>query len=237
MSCNVNFFYGFVLPRITQLESDIRVKAETQINDMLSQFANDACPSPQLIALLINQRNNIVQNLNLAQNNLIKYETFLEQLNAWLVAAKVVLSAFALNPLPAPTLLVSVIIKAKELVDDLTKISCALEIILERIISLIEILIDKLNSLDFQIARCNGENDNAIPVNIIQRATPQQSLGAGYRGFNIKVITQESELAPLRTAVAENQQGVIVLRGQPSYASSTQVLIDEMRFRIDAYLE
>jgi len=41
------------------------------------------------------------------------------------------------------------------------------------------------------------------------------------------------QLPPLRFAVAKDPDGVIVRRGEKSYSSSTQVLIDELRFKID----
>lgn len=41
---------------------------------------------------------------------------------------------------------------------------------------------------------------------------------------------------PRRVAVAKDNLGVIVLRGQPSFSSDTQVLLDELKFRIDNQL-
>ena len=44
------------------------------------------------------------------------------------------------------------------------------------------------------------------------------------------------EIAPRRFAVAKNKDGIIMLKGQKSFSSSTQVLLDEIKFRIDNQL-
>lgn len=41
---------------------------------------------------------------------------------------------------------------------------------------------------------------------------------------------------PRRLAVAKDNIGVIILRGQPSFSSDTKVLLDELKFRIDNQL-
>lgn len=51
--------------------------------------------------------------------------------------------------------------------------------------------------------------------------------------FHIETDPESPDYAPLRFAVAKDPQGVIVRRGDKSFSSSTQVLIDELRFKID----
>lgn len=56
--------------------------------------------------------------------------------------------------------------------------------------------------------------------------------------YLIKLITvpDSFELAPRRQAIVTDYRGVVVLRGPKSFASSPQVLIDEMKFIIDNQL-
>jgi len=51
------------------------------------------------------------------------------------------------------------------------------------------------------------------------------------------IIDPESpQIAPRRFAVAKNKDGIVVLKGQKSFSSSTQILLDEIKFRIDNQL-
>ena len=51
------------------------------------------------------------------------------------------------------------------------------------------------------------------------------------------IIDPESpQIAPRRFAVAKNKDGTVVLKGQKSFSSSTQILLDEIKFRIDNQL-
>jgi hypothetical protein len=54
--------------------------------------------------------------------------------------------------------------------------------------------------------------------------------------FRIETDPKGSDVAPRRFAVGLDQQGVAIIKGPPSYASDTQVLIDEVIFRIENQL-
>jgi hypothetical protein len=64
-----------------------------------------------------------------------------------------------------------------------------------------------------------------------------------YRGpngdlYKLEIVADidSPSIAPRRFAVAKDTSGVIVLRGTKSFSSSTQVLLDEIKFRIDNQL-
>jgi hypothetical protein len=73
---------------------------------------------------------------------------------------------------------------------------------------------------------------------VIAPRTPSGGTEAlTYRGYTIEIRTASGEyVAPLRYAVAIDRQGVVVLQGPRSYSSSTEVLIEEIKFRIDNQL-
>ena len=62
--------------------------------------------------------------------------------------------------------------------------------------------------------------------------------GANGKDYTLAIIEDTSEPGPIprRVAVAKDKIGVIVLRGQPSFSSDTQVLLDELKFTIDNQL-
>ena len=57
---------------------------------------------------------------------------------------------------------------------------------------------------------------------------------------NYKITIQEDKESPgfakRRFAQVENDRGVVVMRGPASFSSSTKVLVDEIKFRIDNQL-
>lgn len=58
-----------------------------------------------------------------------------------------------------------------------------------------------------------------------------------YRGYRLEVRTvSDNTPVPSRYAVAIDSVGVVVLEGPKSFSSSTKVLIDELKFRIDNQL-
>ena len=111
-----------------------------------------------------------------------------------------------------------------------------------------------LNKLEALLQRC-AENPNLTLEQrkaILEGAgnikpTTQQdlnSLDENYLNSNGTsytigiVIDPESanSIAPLRQAIAKDFRGVVVLRGPKSFAGDTQVLKDELKFRIDNQL-
>lgn len=71
--------------------------------------------------------------------------------------------------------------------------------------------------------------------------TPDESYT--YRGINgkdytLSIIEDRNIGAPVtrRVAIAKDRTGVVVLKGQPSFSSDTQILLDELKFKIDNQL-
>lgn len=93
----------------------------------------------------------------------------------------------------------------------------------DRLLSLLQQ--DTLNTDDTQIQ----QNNQVSAVNYRSRS------GKDYIIEIISEVGNQTEI-PLRRAVAKNNNGVIVLRGPKSFSSSTQILIDELKFRIDNQL-
>lgn len=56
-----------------------------------------------------------------------------------------------------------------------------------------------------------------------------------YRGYTLKIETDPNSpaIAPLRYAVALDRNGVVVYQGQKSFSSSTEVLVEEVKFALD----
>ena len=59
-----------------------------------------------------------------------------------------------------------------------------------------------------------------------------------YRGYTLEIREDlnNAGIAPRRFAVALDPVGVVILQGVPSFSSSTEVLLEELKFRIDNQL-
>ena len=116
--------------------------------------------------------------------------------------------------------------------------------------SVISMLISHLQILDQNIQECYPEinSDNQIglgvylePINLeLQKINQNQNQTTPtitkHNGFDLKVINANTNSVQglfRRQAVAINPQGVIALRGEPSFSSSDQILINELIFYIN----
>jgi hypothetical protein len=102
---------------------------------------------------------------------------------------------------------------------------------------LLEDLLNKLSNTSL----VNRNLLDTIKTNLnnykIQLAPVQTGLYRARNGveFLIEVLddTTAPSIAKRRFAVARNSQGIIVMKGQPSFASDVNVLVREIRFRLD----
>ena len=106
-----------------------------------------------------------------------------------------------------------------------------------------------LNVIDSLIQRCASnegltEEERAVLLDSIQDKTQElYRLGIEYRSqsgrvYTIKIINDPSSpaIAPKRQAIAQDFRGITVLTGPSSFASNPEVLIEELKFRIDNQL-
>lgn len=111
-----------------------------------------------------------------------------------------------------------------------------------------------LENLNGSIQSCveNLSNDDAQGAKeLLAKVRPLENLGSEasldesftYEGsdgriYNLSIESAKSntDVAQRRVAIAKNTSGVVILRGQPSFSSDTQVLLDELKFRLDNQL-
>ena len=109
-----------------------------------------------------------------------------------------------------------------------------------------------LESVNINIQECAEElQDSGSLQEILSAVQPLESTnlqddqnenfkyrGANGKDYTLAIIEDTSIKGPVprRVAIAKDNLGVIILRGQPSFSSDTQVLLDELKFRIDNQL-
>lgn len=109
----------------------------------------------------------------------------------------------------------------------------------------------RLEVIDLAIQRCS--EDSGELAQIVSAAQPPQNTGSEgppkttvgsatvddsqyqYKGYKLEIVKDPNSptIAPRRYAIAKDKSGVVVLYGPSSFSSDTQVLLDEIKFRID----
>lgn len=121
---------------------------------------------------------------------------------------------------------------------------------LQDILKRVNDLLSKLKTVTDQLAACSDPEKNKLSTELSNGtgvlstivADLESQLGGllttnnSYKGFTFDIIeeqTTDEVIAKRRYAIAINSSGVLTLQGQPSYATDTQVLIEELKLRID----
>lgn len=150
------------------------------------------------------------------------------------------------------------LVKLNKTLDKLLGEALAITAIIASITPVIANLKNRLTSIDLAIQQCSiGQPANLDeilataqpPENTGSEGTPTDAQGnpdpnylhtSTTTGKNyVLAIYQDPDspnIAPRRYATATDNRGIVVLKGPSSFSSSTQVLLDEVKFRIDNQL-
>jgi hypothetical protein len=170
-------------------------------------------------------------------------------------------SLLPLLPLPPPAVVPSPpstankLEKARRELNKLKLLSSSVLLILEVITDLLFKILSYLNMLDSLIQGCTEEylqehpedaeqiqtqvNNNLLESlnEIIQQQTEEQETNSReHKGFTFQVEsinTSEVNGLQRRRALALNSQGIVMLKGEPSFSSNDKILIDELKFYIN----
>lgn len=245
----IPFVIGLALEFGTTAAQDI-------INKKLPQSFD--CPSSAKIQELIKKRNDLVKQLN----NLYSSITILTKtikisgtlISALNIGVKVITSlpypatgipTIGLPPLTSGVIEITGTAKDK-LIQTLNKAGIIVSILtlsLATIGALLGTIIQILNQLDVLLAQCAEDQNMDLEqlnneINALANPTvvTTQSEDNTYKGFTLSIKIDETNNSKYikRYAVAQNIQGVPVLRTESSFASDPSVLISQLKFIIDS---
>ena len=227
-----------------------------------SDISNSICPTQSEIQRAINQRNRLTTQLNqifvtLATNAALAY--IFQQLS--LLFKQVEISVSSL-PIPlsvppgigVPYSLVSKIQEIEDLLNNLNKEFDRsyknLIISLLFLLGALIIILLLLQRIDQATEKCIEENKNGDLNNDLNLVEINQQLldisqnqslegqpqNAFFQGFEISVIDTNSGAGDLRRrqAVAKDNRGTIIVRGEPSFSAVDQILIEELKYYIQS---
>ena len=123
--------------------------------------------------------------------------------------------------------------------------------VISSVSSTLDSLRNRLSAIDLAVQECSQESPNLASIlaelqpkeNTGTEGTPQNAFGEddprfSYKGYKLEILQDPNspQIAPRRYAVARDRRGIVVLKGPPSFSSSTDILLDEIKFRIDNQL-
>ena len=240
MPCNSSTLFSYGLVSLSNAKNELRQKAIAELNRLKPKF-EDQCPTGPELEKIIATRNALVENIQRVQRRLDKIKEFTEKIRPYPTVVNSII--LTLKGLPIPNAYTTagltvifgdLLADAKELVKSTGDGICDFDDLIAKTTQELQDLISQLNALDALIQACAGTGLLDVPG--IQSVTNLESTqGIEYKGYTIKIQLDPTSpsIAPRRFAIALNKSGVVVLKGQPSFSSSTKVLIDEIKFRID----
>jgi hypothetical protein len=227
------------------------------IVDKKIDFLDDkVCPPKEEVLEAIRRRNQLVRQLNNIYKIVRTITKILKITSALIIGLRVAFAIAKLLPLARPTLLIAdggaVLKRRLEVAGIVVNI---LTVTAAVIGATLGIIIELLRSLDFLIQDCSEQIDPEtgeptipfIQINdelntfvdstgqLDDSVNPLTSKPLPYKGFTfeIKQDTSQNFQYPKRYAIARNIQGIQVLRSESSFASSPEILIEELKFVID----
>jgi hypothetical protein len=257
---------AWIAQQIGKARAFVIGKVMEQVNKITEQLSGDSCPPVEELEKILAIRDNLVQVIDNFEKKIEPIKQTAESLDPPIKSAKItvtVLEQLAILttvgvPPPLGGVIFSLPVKVTNKFAQLLSLSCQFVDMLEKDQSAIKELTQnatvfiqpvkaKLNSIDVKLEGCV----NKLPsdqrnkfLKLIGEQPPAVEEGdTVYRsksGNNYVIVILEDKQpnlpAPKRYAAVKDITGVIVLKGESSFSSSTKVLIDEIKFRIENQL-
>lgn len=245
---------------VGRIKGRVRTEVETKVEEFLEEFKTNAiCSNEVKLNNIITTKDRINTTLLGFKNRIEKIRKITDPLLAATTSFRLIINLLKILPTPTtPAVTTGTIISlsdklelAKEFVtqieEDVTTIN---NLILGTtgIFLIIENIISNLDIIEFEVRKCRGEvSEKEILDNLVKsKDTLTDPLinenlsftNSNGKEYKLEIKTESLDgIAPLRFAIArEVNSGRIVLTGEKSYSSSTSILINELKFRIETEL-
>lgn len=249
----------FVALLLGKLQAFIISYAMAEINKIIQKLLN-SCPPPEELARLTALVDTLKNLIGKYDKQVQKVEKIPATLEPAIAAGTVIVEILSHMPIPSSVppgvgvplgmiqtqanLLVFTRKMVETLGDDVTSINGMVEST-KGIFDPVKIRIQAIEAL---LARCaeNPELTDEERKSILDGAGNTSSsdidsragedyLASNGNTYNLSVIqeNQQGYDVPRRRAIAKDFRGIVVLKGPLSFAGSTQVLIDELKFRLE----
>jgi prefoldin subunit 5 len=248
-----------VSSQIGPMQGKLRSNIQKKVLELLKEFAN-GCPNADRMKRIMATRNNLLNTINSFQKRVDAIKPIANNIQPAISVAKAALQVIVNIPIPTAIIPpmsggvgvpMSILNRYSRAITVLSTTIDVLEADVKAVNSIvttvsvpIATLRDRLQAVDIKIAQCSSTDPNSAAL--LETAQPQGNTGSEgtpnpdylYKGYTLEIIEDPDspKIAPRRYAIAKDSRGNIKLIGQPSFSSSTQVLLDEIKFKIDNQL-
>jgi hypothetical protein len=235
----VNTLKFTLLPTILRLLAEFGISnAKQALNKKFNQPLT--CPSPNQIAKIISKKNKLVRQLNITYKVIKTTRVTVDITLGFIIALEIIQKTTLGIIIPTPPAIPA---SEKTIDQQIKKYKTIVEItsILLRILEeILAEIISYLNLLDQYIQHCSPDstqNQEIISIELTslttQQSQQQSPVITNVNGFEMGVETENTtNTLKRRRAIARNKQGVVMLKGEWSFSSIDQILIDELVFYI-----
>jgi len=248
-----------LIPMILTLLSSFGITQANELmskgKDIIEDIKNQTkCPTSDELSKLINRKNKLVKQINNLLKVIRSVENAIKPLEIFIDTLKKLLPTLDIASMTLPTSVppgigipAGVIIKFGDLIKsskDLIKVNEGkinnLNSPLSLLKSSLATALQYLNLLDNLIQQCSPDNDQSqeqISSELIalttQQAQQESPVVINVNGFEMGIETEPTTNSlKRRRAIARNKQGIVMLKGEYSFSSIDQILIDELVFYI-----
>lgn len=250
---------GIVARQVGSIQGKVTAQVQSRVLDMLSKFSSE-CPTPTELTKISNERNNLLKVINSFGNRVSTIGNVANQFGGVIGSLRAAIAVIKNIPIPTAVIPpqvgglgipVNILTRYSDTLIQLNKLVDKLEAERDAIYSIttsaggtVDALRVKLESIDSLIQECS-QSSPAL-AEIVSQLQPKENTGSEgvpsddylYKGYTLEIVQDPNspKIAPKRYAIAKNKQGSIVLYGPSSFSSDPQVLLDEVKFRIDNQL-
>jgi hypothetical protein len=230
---------------VEKYKGELTESTEIELKEIIT------CPSQENINALISIKNKLVKQLNISYNSIQKSTTLLDINNKIVDGLDTTFNILKNLPIPTavagvgiPISVVNNVQDAKDfllsLKDKLKNINSGVTSTINPLESTLVKVISYLNFLDKITQICNPDNPSTqtqisteLTVLTSQQSNQQSPIVTNVNGFEMGVETEPTTKSlKRRRAIARNKSGVVMLKGEWSFSSIDQILIDELVFYI-----
>jgi len=242
-----------VASQIGPLQGKLRSEVQKKVLELLAEFSN-GCPNQAKMKEIILVKNNLLKIINSFKKRVQSVKTISGTIKPTISAANIALNIITSIPIPTAVppgagIPISILTSYSKGINILMQTIDVLQSDVEAVDSIVnsvtiplDFLITKLNSLDLKIAKCSIDSKTDLST-ILNSVQPKENTGSEgvpndnflHKGYILAIVQDSNspKIAPKRYATATDSRGIVVLIGDSSFSSSTQILLDEIKFMID----
>ena len=256
---------AMIASQVGNIRAKLIAEVNIRVDEAITKFIN-TCPPEKELQRIIKTKNNLKKAVTGLDKRVNTFRPVAANINTAANLISLSIQVITSIPLPTAiippgggvgipvstlTKYSNSLVKLNKQLDTLQQESKAITSIVDSVAGVTQGVTNKLNSLDAYIDRCflnnlsNLDNIDATLATIQPPTSIATGLGIGqtdptfeYGGYKLEIVEDPNSpaVAPKRFAIARDRRGIVVLQGPSSFSADTQVLLDEIKFRIDNQL-